>query len=263
MVWVPGGRFPMGTDTGLPNEAPAREVEVAGFWLDATEVTNDAFARFVEATGYVTEAERLGDAVVFVGPVGTSGRREWELVKGASWKHPEGPSSDLEGRGKHPVVHVSYRDALAYAQWARKRLPTEEEWERAARGGAEERLFAWGDELVPNGGYPANTWQGRFPFDDSGADGFVGRAPVASYPPNEYGVFDLGGNVWEWTSEPSASGAGPDVALEPDTGAPHVIRGGSFLCARNSCQGYRVETRQWKQEADADSNLGFRCAADP
>ena len=228
------------------------EREVGAFWMDVHEVTNDAFATFVDATGYVTEAERLGDAAVFVLDE-ASGAGAWRLVEGADWRRPEGPGSSIAGRGDHPVVHVSYGDARAYASWAGKRLATEAEWEHAARGGLTDGVYPWGDTLEPDGRILANYWQGVFPIANETRDGFFGTAPVGSFPPNAYGLHDMAGNVWEWTD---AEAEGASVA---------GVRGGSYLCSRAAsgqppCEGYRLDARQSKPVEDANSNVGFRCA---
>jgi formylglycine-generating enzyme len=260
MVLVPGGRFTMGTDDGLPIEGPAHQVEVAAFFLDLEEVSNRAFAGFVADTGYQSEAEKIGWALVF-----DLEERSWTPVKGADWRHPEGPGSTITGREDHPVVQVSWADAQAFARWAGKRLPTEAEWERAARGGIEGARYPWGDELAPSGRHRANLWQGPFPADNQGLDGFVTTAPVASFPPNGYGLHDMAGNVWEWTAdwlepyrppEPGARAASGSAARQ------RVIRGGSWMCSEDFCTGYRVAARQGSDPDSALNNLGFRCARD-
>jgi formylglycine-generating enzyme required for sulfatase activity len=220
MVWIPAGRFRMGSDHHYSEEAPAHVVDVDGFWIDRTTVTNAQFRKFVKATGHITLAERPADpadypearpellqpaSIVFVPPPGPVGQgdpyRWWQYVAGANWRHPEGPGSSIKGRDHHPVVHIAHADALAYAAWAGKVLPTEAEWERAARGGLEGAEFAWGEELHPGGRMLANTWQGDFPHHNSRADGWEGTAPVGSYPPNGYSLLDMIGNVWEWTDD--------------------------------------------------------------
>ena len=220
MVWIPGGRFQMGSDQHYDEEAPAHPVEVDGFWIDRTTVTNAQFRKFVKATGHITLAERPADpaaypdalpellqpaSIVFVPPPGPVGQgdpyRWWQYVAGANWRHPEGAGSSIKGRDQHPVVHIAHADALAYAAWIGKVLPTEAEWERAARGGLADAEFAWGEELHPGGRMLANTWQGDFPHHNSRADGWEGTAPVGSYPPNGYGLLDMVGNVWEWTDD--------------------------------------------------------------
>jgi formylglycine-generating enzyme len=245
MTRVDGGTFLMGTDEGFPHEGPERRTLVHPFWIDTYEVTVADFARFVEATGYKTEAETLSASAVF--DAVSSG---WKLVEGADWRHPDGPSS--EAFGHEPVTQVSWNDAVAYARWAGKRLPSEAQWEYGARGGLEAARYAWGDELRPNGGCAANFWQGSFPDRDTGEDGFRGRAPVGSFPPNRYGLHDMTGNVWEWCADsfPSASDEEDDQ---------HSIRGGSWLCAENGCRGYRVAARSHAPASSAINNLGFRC----
>ena len=220
MVWIPGGRSPMGSDHHYPEEAPAHRVEVDGFWIDRTTVTNAQFQKFVKATGHITLAEQAADpnlypdarpellqpaSIVFVPPPRPIGKGDpyqwWRYVAGANWRHPEGPGSSIKGREHHPVVHLAHADALAYAAWVGKALPTEAEWERAARGGLEEAEYAWGNELHPGGRMLANTWQGDFPHHNTRADGWERTAPVGSYPPNGYGLLDMIGNVWEWTDD--------------------------------------------------------------
>jgi formylglycine-generating enzyme len=294
MMWIPGATFLMGSNEGLPDEAPAHEVTVAGFWMDKTEVTNEQFAKFVEATGYVTLAERKPDAkdfpdappealvpgsVVFTPPQGGDVDLQnhyswWSYVPGANWRHPEGPSSNLEGREKHPVVHVAWDDAMAYCQWAGKRLPTEAEWEHAARGGLHGQPFVWGANRPEDWKKAANIWQGKFPTQNSEQDGYRTTAPVASFPPNGYGLHDMAGNVWEWCadwyrpdyyrSSPKLNPKGPDSSFDPnEPGVPkRVIRGGSFLCSDVYCSGYRPSARM-KSSADTGlSHTGFRCVKD-
>jgi formylglycine-generating enzyme required for sulfatase activity len=259
MVRIPGGSFVMGTDDGFPYEGPAHRVRVSAFFMDRHEVTNDQFEKFVKATRHVTESERLGFSGVF-----DPKKKAWAPVKGASWRHPEGPGSSLRGRRRHPVVHVSWSDAAAYARWAGKRLPTEAEWERAARGGHAARLYPWGNDLRPRGRFAANIWQGDFPEHDLGEDGFSRIAPVESFAANDYGLYDIAGNVWEWTADTF----GPDTydrpadLLDPKgpaTGEEKVIRGGSWICSTNYCTGYRVAARQKTPPDSGLNNLGFRC----
>jgi len=299
MHWIPGGTFRMGDDRGYPEEAPAHAVAVSGFWMAAHTVTNDQFADFVRATGYRTVAERPLDPALYPGaqpellkpgsavffmPTGRADIRDvhsrWAYVPGANWRHPDGPDSTLEGRGREPVVHVAFEDAAAYAAWAGKELPTEAEWEFAARGGLDSAEFCWGDEFTPGGRYLANTWQGTFPFQDSGADGFAGRAPVGSFPANGYGLYDMAGNVWEWTADWYSSQhpvkAGPPCcvprnprggaeALSYDPEQPavriprRVIKGGSYLCAPNYCRRYRPAARHPQMIDTATCHIGFRC----
>jgi formylglycine-generating enzyme required for sulfatase activity len=299
MVRVPGGSFLMGSNHHYPEERPAHRVTVSPFWMDRTTVTNADFARFVAATGYVTVAERPLDpaaypgaqpdmlvpgALVFrmtEGPVDTGNVANWwHWTKGAQWRHPEGPGSDLAGREDHPVVHVAYEDAEAYARWAGKELPTEAEWEFAARGGLDGAEFVWGDELVPGGVHMANTWQGPFPWRNFAADGFARTAPVASYPPNGYGLHDMAGNVWQWTTDWFASRhaadpqkpccaptdpRGPAMEGSYDPAQPRiriprkVVKGGSFLCAPSYCRRYRPAARHAQMVDTGMSHIGFRC----
>jgi len=259
MVLVEGGTFRMGADDEMPDEAPAHEVEVKSFWMDAREVTVGEFAKFVEATGYRTDAERFGWSGVFDREAG-----EWVRVDGADWRRPEGPNS--KAAADEPVCQVSWRDASEYARWAGKRLPTEAEWEYAARGGLAGRRYAWGDELRPQGRPVANWWQGEFPARDTGEDGFKGRAPVGSFQPNGHGLYDVAGNVWEWCADWYARdyyAASPrENPAGPDAGEERVIRGGSWMCAENFCSNYRVAARSHATPDTGLDNLGFRCARD-
>lgn len=283
----------------MPDARPIHRVAVDGFWMDATEVTNEQFERFVKATGYVTVAERKPDpkefpgvpaealvagSIVFTpakGPVNLNDYLGWwRYEAGTSWRHPEGPQSSIEGRGKYPVVQVSFEDAEAYAKWAGKRLPTEAEWEFAARGGLEGKPFAWGDELRPNGKWMANIYQGLFPVKDTGEDGFAGIAPVAQFPPNGYGLFDISGNVWEWCADwyrpdyyatlakeggVARNPKGPSSSFDPDEpGSPKRIhRGGSFLCSDQYCTRYMIGSRGKGEVSSAANHLGFRCVQSP
>ena len=259
MLLLPGGVFRMGAEDGFSFEGPAHDVEVEPFLIDKTEVTVARFAEFTAATGYRTEAERFGWSAVFDVKSG-----DWARVDGANWQHPDGPQSAADPQ--EPVSQVSWNDARAYASWAKKRLPTEAEWEFAARGGLAGNEFAWGQELHPHGKHLANTWQGRFPERDTGEDGYKGRAPVGSFSANGYGLFDMTGNVWEWTADwfdesyyrqrPRVNPSGPA------TGAERAIRGGSWLCSANYCQGYRVAARSHATPDSGMNNLGFRCARD-
>jgi len=306
MVWVPGGVLIMGSDDpgAYAAEKPAVNVSVKGFWMDPTEVTNAQFQKFVTATGYLTVAERpiswdelkkqlppntpkLSDedlapgSMVFIAPSRPVPLQDlsawWIWVKGANWMHPEGPESNLEGRENHPVVHIAYEDAVAYANWVGKRLPTEAEWEFAARGGLKGQKFAWGDEFTPGGIYLANTFQGIFPSRDERLDGFGTTAPVRSFPPNSYGAYDMIGNVWELTSDwfdalKHARTAGKvaklDEGMNPcyNPSNPYamerVIKGGSFLCASNYCVNYRPAARQGQAIDSGTSNVGFRLVSD-
>jgi formylglycine-generating enzyme required for sulfatase activity len=304
MVWIPGGEFSMGAAghaeglCDLPGTTadtqPIHRVYVDGFWMDATEVTNDAFRAFVAATGYVTVAERaptqaefptappenlVAGSVVFTptsSPVPLENHYVWwRYQKGANWRHPGGPGTSIDGRGTYPVVQVAYEDAAAYATWAGKRLPTEAEFEFAARGGQAGLLYPWGDELHPGGKTMANTYQGRFPIEDDGLDGFAGLAPVAAFPPNAYGLHDVSGNVWEWCSDwyrpdtyaqLAAAGVarnptGPETPFDPaePTERKRVHRGGSFLCTDQYCTRYIVGTRGKGEVSTGTDHVGFRC----
>jgi formylglycine-generating enzyme len=282
MAWVPGGSFAMGSEDFYPEERPIREVAVEGFWMDSHPVTVAEFRRFVKATGHVTLAERAPEAADYPdadpallvpgslvfrpsrGPIDLSDHHNWwAYLPGASWRTPEGPGSDVYTRARHPVVHVAYGDALAYAEWAGKALPTEPEWERAARGGLEGAAFAWGDEPFPEGRAMANTWQGEFPWQNLLLDGFAGTSPVGSFPPNGYGLHDMTGNVWEWTGDLFALGASPSPCCAPTaSGADiprRVIKGGSHLCAPNYCLRYRPAARQGEAVDTSTSHIGFRC----
>ncbi|MCX4750394.1 formylglycine-generating enzyme family protein [Kitasatospora sp. NBC_01287] len=298
MVWVPGGSFRMGSARFYPEERPVRPVAVDGFWMDAAPVTVAQFRRFVKATGYVTLAERPLDpaaypradpallvpgALVFrptPGPVPLDDfRRWWAYTPGAQWRRPEGPPSTLNGRELHPVTQVSFADAQAYAAWLGKRLPTEAEWERAARGGLDGAVFCWGEEFTRKGRYLANTWHGRFPWENLALDGFHGTSPVGSFPPNGYGLADMAGNVWEWTADyyddhhPDPAPRPCCTPHNPRTAGPverhsqngfhrRVVKGGSFLCAPDYCLRYRPAARQGQTEDTATCHLGFRCVAD-
>jgi formylglycine-generating enzyme required for sulfatase activity len=304
MAWIPGGTFLMGTNDkeSFLNERPAHLVQVEGFWMDVQDVTNSEFAKFVDATGYVTTAERPvnweelkkelppgtpkpGDDALVPGSLvftATSGpvplndlSTWWRWVPGANWRHPEGPGSSIQRRENHPVVQVSWYDAVAYAQWAGKRLPTEAEWEFAARGGLESKRYVWGDDFRPGGRYMANTWQGVFPVRDSGEDGFAGTSPVGSFPPNGYGLYDMAGNVWQWCNDwyrvdahveavsksVCRDPAGPAESYDPaDPYSPkRVVKGGSFLCNPSYCESYRPSARRGTPPDTGSSHTGFRC----
>jgi formylglycine-generating enzyme required for sulfatase activity len=306
MKLIAGGEFVMGSDddAALPNEQPARRVRVSSFWMDETAVTNAQFAKFVEATGYVTTAEKPVDweelkkqlppgvakpaeeqlkpgSLVFVPPAHAVDLRDmsgwWRWTPGASWRHPRGPGSDLAGKENFPVVQVSWDDAAAYAKWAGKRLPTEAEWEYAARGGLHRMRFAWGDEFAPAGKHRANTFQGKFPQKDTGDDGHVGAAPVKSFPPNGYGLYDMAGNVWNFCSDfyradwpeqqhqkPMESNPpGPPDSFDPTRPIPdtpqHVIKGGSYLCNESYCASYRPSARRGTPLDTSSEHVGFRC----
>jgi formylglycine-generating enzyme len=299
MAWIASGTFAMGSNDFYPEERPVHRVTVSGFWIDTHPVTVREFRRFVKATGYVTVAERpltatdypgahpedlLPGSLVFTGTPGpvplNDVRRWWDWRSGASWKRPEGSGSNTDGRDQHPVVHIAYEDAATYAAWAEKDLPTEAEWEFAARGGLEGAIFAWGDEEFPRGRPMANTWQGRFPWENLRLDGFVGTSPVGSFPPNGYGLVDMTGNVWEWTSDffrprhPDDAAHSCCVPDNPRVSSPdesygrgqpgenfprRVIKGGSHLCAPNYCLRYRPAARQAQTIETSLSHLGFRC----
>ncbi|WP_431284785.1 formylglycine-generating enzyme family protein [Humitalea sp. 24SJ18S-53] len=299
MCRIPGGEFLMGSDRHYAEEAPAHRVRLRGFWMDATTVTNAQFARFVAATGYVTVAERPLDPAMYpgakardlkpgglvfrmtAGPVPTDDYRQWwAWTPGACWRHPEGRGTGIQSRPDHPVVQVAYEDAAAYAAWAGRALPTEAEWEFAARGGLDGADFVWGDELAPGGVHLANTWQGGFPWQNTAEDGFTGAAPVASYPPNGYGLHDMAGNVWQWTTDwfaarhaadPQKScctpadprGPAMEASFDPDQPAiaipRRVVKGGSFLCAPSYCRRYRPAARHAQMVDSGMSHLGFRC----
>jgi formylglycine-generating enzyme required for sulfatase activity len=308
MVWIPGGEFTMGTDAreGRPEERPAHRVRVDGFFMDATEVTNSEFRAFVAATGYVTTAEKapsleeimsqsppgtsppppeklVAGAMVFTPPAGRVDLNDvshwWAWIPGANWRHPEGPGSTIEGRDNHPVVHVSWDDATAFARWAGKRLPTEAEWEYAARGGLRSKFYLWGDERPSGGRALANIWQGEFPHLNTATDGFARTSPVKTFPPNGYGLFDMAGNVWEWCADwydhglyPRRAGlgvivnpVGPERSFDPSR--PYeplrVQRGGSFLCSDSYCSRYRPSARQGNSPDTGMSHVGFRCAMTP
>jgi formylglycine-generating enzyme required for sulfatase activity len=311
MVWIAGGEFSMGSTIeteslcGLPgvtrDAQPVHRVYVDGFWMDATEVTNEQFEKFAKATGYVTIAERtptkeefptappenlIAGSTVFT-PTPAPVRLDdfyqwWRYEKGANWRHPEGPATDLKGREKYPVVHIAYDDAAAYAKWAGKRVPTEAEWEFAARGGAAGQIYSWGNEFRPGGKHLANTFQGTFPVKDEGTDGFAGIAPVAQFPPNAYGLYDMSGNVWEWCSDwyrpdyyaelahsgarsPARNPAGPESSFDPvePREKKRVHRGGSFLCTDQYCTRYMVGTRGKGEVTTGSNHLGFRCVQPP
>jgi formylglycine-generating enzyme required for sulfatase activity len=289
MRWLPGGTFAMGSEEFYPEERPVRQVAVDGFWIDTHAVTAAEYRRFVRATGYVTLAERPLEAadypdadpellvpgsLVFrrsAGPVPLDDyRRWWEYVPGASWKRPGGPGTTTNGRDRHPVVQVAFEDAQAYAEWAGKSLPAEEEWEYAARGGLDGARFAWGDEHFPGGAPAANTWQGEFPWQNLKLDGYEGTAPVGSFAPNGYGLYDMCGNTWEWTttwfSPPAEATRSPCCAppAEPTERLPRrVIKGASHLCAPNYCLRYRPAARQGEAIDTSTSHIGFRCIIRP
>ena len=306
MVWIPGGEFSMGSEgkcdgksccspTTVADALPIHRVYVDGFWMDATDVTNAEFEKFVKATGYITIAELVptkeefptappenlvAGSVVFTptsGPVSLDDHYQWwSYVKEANWRHPAGPQSSIKGHENDPVVQVAYADAAAYAKWAGKRLPTEAEWEFAARGGLSGKLYAWGDEFKPGGKFMANTYQGQFPVKDTGEDGFAGIAPVKSFPPNGYGLYDMAGNVWQWCSDwyrsdyfkqlaedgnVARNPQGPEMPFDPTepTEKKRVQKGGSFLCTDQYCTRYMVGTRGKGEVNSATNHIGFRC----
>ena len=295
MVWVPGGTFWMGCEgCGMPDALPSHVVSVDGFWMDRAPVTNLQFARFVNETGYVTVAERPLDPREFPGvpaeklvpgsavfqPTASAvpldnPLRWWRYTPGANWKHPAGAGSTVKDRGEHPVVHVAFEDVVAYAKWAGKRLPTEAEFEFAARGGLDRQKYPWGNELHPGGKQVANIWHGRFPERDRADDGFAGTSPVTAFPPNGFGLYDMGGNVWQWCSDwyrpdtyasrpqsgaPSNNPQGPEESYDPaEPGArKRSIRGGSYLCTDQYCARYLVGSRGKAEISSGTSNLGFR-----
>jgi formylglycine-generating enzyme required for sulfatase activity len=297
MVWIPEGTFLMGSDEHYPDEAPAHPVSVSGFWIDRTPVTNAAFRRFVKATGYVTVAERIPDAARYPGaqpeslvagsvvfrqspgrvPMG-SHYAWWDWIPGADWRHPDGPGSTLHGRERHPVLHVAWEDAVSYAAWAGKDLPTEAEWEYACRGGHDGWPYAWGQELAPKGRMMANYWQGEFPWQNLALDGYERTAPVGSFPPNGYGLIDMIGNAWEWTADwyterrdegspccgaaVNPRGGARDGSVDAGDGATiprKVLKGGSWACAANYCQRYRPAARMPHPVDTGTNHLSFRC----
>ncbi|WP_083511598.1 formylglycine-generating enzyme family protein [Alicyclobacillus acidiphilus] len=280
MVLIPSGEFWMGAEDGegfpRDGEGPVRKVAVKSFYIDACAVTNREFLQFVEDTGYQTEAERFGWSFVFYQFVssGVSKRVSqvvqnapwWWRVDGADWRHPDGPDSDIANRMDHPVVHVSWNDAMAYCNWAGKRLPTEAEWEYAARGGLERRKFAWGNELTPNGEHMCNIWQGEFPQTNDGSDGYLGTAPAKSFQPNGYGLYNVCGNVWEWCADWFSATFhvhGPrENPTGPDHGVARVTKGGSHLCHHSYCNRYRVAARSSNTPDSSTGNIGFRCVKD-
>jgi formylglycine-generating enzyme required for sulfatase activity len=307
MVLIPAGEFTMGTDDvqSYEHERPAHRVRVKAFWMDVTEVTNEEFKVFVEATRYITVAERKpvweelqkqlpagtpkpADSLLVPGSLVFYTPQEpvmlndfsqwWKWERGADWRHPEGPMSSLEGRWKHPVVHIAYEDAQAYAQWKGKRLPTEAEWEYASRGGHQQEVYSWGKDFAPQGRLMANTYQGSFPVVNLKEDGFIATSPVRTFPANDYGLYDMIGNVWEWTSdwydaryfsELARKGIadnpqGPGKSFDPADpfAIKRVTKGGSFLCASNYCTNYRLSARQGTAFDSSQSHIGFRCVRD-
>lgn len=299
MAWIPGGTFWMGCDDcEMPDTQPVHLVTVDGFWMDRTPMTNAGFAEFVKATGYVTAAERNPDpkdypgvdpsklvagSAVFTPPAQNVSLDDvsewWHYVPGASWNHPDGPNSNIKGRDKYPVVQIAWEDAVAYAKWAGKRLPTEAEFEFASRGGLDRNRYAWGNDLKPGGMWVANIWQGRFPSNNTGDDGYVGASPVTAFPPNGFGLFDVGGNVWQWCSDwyrpdyfatlasqgVAHNPQGPPDSYDPQEPgvAKRVQKGGSFLCSDRYCSRYLAGSRGRGAVDSGGSNTGFRCVKSP
>ncbi len=279
MTALEGGTFLMGTDfqegIAADGEGPVRPIELDPFLMDTVPVTNERFAEFIRATGYQTDAERFRWSFVFSGLIPkkkfphvvvdtVAGAEWWCKVPGACWKVPEGSGSTLAGREKHPVVHVSWNDAQAFCKWSGKRLPTEAEWEYAARGGLEQKVFPWGDELRVNGKHMCNIWQGHFPVEDTGEDGFRGTCPVDAFPANGYGLLSVSGNTWEWCADWFSADYHLNGPRKNPTGPPQgrgrVMKGGSFLCHRSYCNRYRVAARTMNSADSSTSNIGFRCA---
>jgi sulfatase modifying factor 1 len=295
MAWIPGGQFQMGSADFYPEERPVHQVAVDGFWMDEHPVTVAEFRRYIKATGYQTVAERplnaadyqgadpdllVPGSLVFrrtPGPVDTRDFRQWwAYVPGACWRQPDGPGSELRRRDQHPVTHIAYEDAQAYAAWAGKALPTEAEWEFAARGGLDGAVYVWGDEFAPGGEQLANTWQGEFPWQNLLLDGYEGTSPAGAFPANGYGLYDMAGNVWEWTCDyfrprhrgeqaaaPCCAPRNPLVdepGRDPGSAIPRrVIKGGSHLCAPNYCLRYRPAARQGEAVDTSTGHIGFRC----
>jgi formylglycine-generating enzyme required for sulfatase activity len=280
MIYLEGGVFLMGNGTkqgfSADGEGPVHEVEVSPFYVDAATVTNAQFAEFVKETRYKTEAEKFGWSFVFrlfLSPWEAAKVRQvvqgtpwWAPVEGAYWLHPEGPDTNIDDRLDHPALHVSWNDAMAYCKWAGKRLPTEAEWEYAARGGLEQKIYPWGDELTPGGEHRCNIWQGTFPEHNTKRDGYVGTAPAKSFPPNGYGLYNVSGNVWEWTNDWFAKHYYMESPRKdpkgPVSGENRVMRGGSFLCHKSYCNRYRVAARSSNTPDSSTGNMGFRCVAD-
>jgi formylglycine-generating enzyme required for sulfatase activity len=303
MVWIPSATYQMGSAKHYPEERPVHRVSVDGFWIDRYPVTNERFARFIETTGHLTFAEIPPDpaqypgalpdmlyagSLVFVKPPGPVDRSNfanwWTFLKGADWRHPQGPDSSIDGRSRHPVTHVAFSDAEAFAKWEGKALPTEAEWELASRGGLDSAPYAWGDTFLPDGRYMANTWQGDFPWQNLGSDGHEGTSPVDAFPPNGYGLHDMIGNVWEWTTDwyvpkhpnevvkaccvpRNPRGPREDESYDPCQPAIRiprkVLKGGSHLCAPNYCRRYRPAARFPEPVDTSTCHVGFRCIVRP
>lgn len=270
MVYLSGGEFIMGTNDheGSPEdgEGPTRRMSVSPFYIDRHTVTNEEFMQFVQETGYKTEAEQFGWSFVFYHFVEKNkakviqqvpGTPWWLVVEEAYWYQPEGHGSTIDNRMDHPVIQVSWNDAIAFCDWAGKRLPTEAEWEFAARGGLEQKKYAWGDELTPNGKHHCNIWQGNFPYENTNEDGYLGTAPAQSFPTNGFGLYNVAGNVWEWCSD-----ARQTDSMESQSHASKVMRGGSYLCHESYCNRYRVAARSSNTSDSSTGNIGFRCVSD-
>jgi formylglycine-generating enzyme len=276
MIYLDGSTFLMGSNDStfpLDGEGPVREVTLSPFWIDPFAVTNEQFATFIEATQYKTEAETFGWSFVFYGFLpedfpptqGVASAPWWRSVEGAYWKHPEGPQSSLGKRMNHPVVHISWNDAVAYAAWAGKRLPTEAEWEYAARGGLEQKLYPWGDRLTPNKQHRCNIWQGTFPTNNTCKDGFAGTASVNAFLPNDYGLYNMTGNVWEWCSDWWSANHETTIRQDPrgpEHGTAKVTKGGSYLCHASYCNRYRVAARTHNTPDSSTGHMGFRLVRD-
>lgn len=278
MALIKGGKFTMGTNNPflpMDGEGPARDVKVNSFYMDIYEVSNAEFELFVNSTGYTTEAEKFGDSFVLEGKISEEIKKDihqavaaapwWLPVKGAYWRKPEGPDSHIGDRMDHPAIHISWNDAVAFCTWAGKRLPTEAEWEYACRAGLQNKLYSWGDKLKKDGRYMANTWQGKFPTHDSGKDGYAGTAPVTAYPTNSYGLYNMLGNVWEWTQDwwtIRHSSHLQENPKGPPSGRDKVKKGGSYMCHKSYCYRYRCAARSQNSADTTASNLGFRCVSD-
>ncbi|NKB33574.1 MAG: SUMF1/EgtB/PvdO family nonheme iron enzyme [Pseudomonadales bacterium] len=280
MIWIESGSFVMGSDQGLPDERPAHDVQLKGFWIDQYEVTNADFARFISETGYETHSEQVNDSLVFESPSQDTDHPVrplswWKLVANADWQHPEGEHDSITEKENHPVVQVTYEDALAYCNWAGKELPTEAQFEFAARGGHEGEIYSWGSQPRHEHEAITNHWQGTFPYHNDNSDGYADTAPVGSFPPNDYGLYDITGNVWEWVSDwyhpnyyansplRNPRGVPKSESLDPNEPAlsKRSIRGGSFLCSENYCSGFRVSARMPAEPSSSTNHTGFRCVA--